>query len=365
MVTKQKILISLTIIFVLISCGDKKEAPEIPPQSVVKKEFSSNVQTTKAVVKNRQEEIILTGKVEVDPNKEINFVPLVSGVIDKVYFSLGDKVQKGQTLINIRSTELSALEAERISLEGELKIAERELKSAEELYADNMLSEKELLENQIKLNQIKASLNKVRTDMAVYGSDKGNGVFTIKAPMSGYIVNKNASSGSTVSADSEPLFTIVDLNTVWVTANVYASDLPFVREGMEAKITTLSYPGEIFTGKINSLSQVFDPEDKALKARIIFPNEDMKLKPEMTVVIKLNNDMQSQSVSIPSEALIFDDSRYFVVVENTDGQYEVKEVKVQGHNNKTTYLNSGLSEGENVVIKNQILIYTEIIENGR
>ena len=146
-------------------------------------------------------------------------------------------------------------------------------------------------------------------------------------------------------------------------ANVYAGNLQFVYEGMDVEITSLSYPNEIFYGKINSIPQIFDPEEKVLKARIVMQNKDLKFKPEMSVVVKLKNEQHLKSVSIPSEALIFDDNRYFVVVEKSPEVYCYKEVILQGQSNNVSYIASGLNEKENVVVKNQLLIYSGLKGN--
>jgi cobalt-zinc-cadmium efflux system membrane fusion protein len=324
------------------------------------KAFAAHIQTAPVVTAHPEKEMTLTGKVISNPDQTIHYVSLVSGVIERTYFSLGDKVQQGQALIDIRSTELSALHSEQLSLGAEAAIAERELKTARELFDDAMLSEKELLEAERKVKQAQAALDKVRNDMSLFGTNNGDGTFTLKAPASGYIIHKNAAAGSTVSSDSGPLFTIAGLSTVWVVVNVYAGFLPFVREGMEAAVTTLSYPGEVFTGSISNLSQVFDPEDKALKARIVLPNAELKLKPEMSVVVRLKDTTQDGLAAIPSEALIFDNDTYFVVVEKEDAGFTAKEVIPYGSHKETTYLSAGLSEGENVVVKNQLLIYSEL-----
>ena len=350
------VMLSMAVFFCACNSGKKTKIAE--ENGAVK-----DVKTEKVVLSNQESELILTGKVEYDPDKIISYVPLISGIIDRTYFSLGDKVRKGQPLLDIRSTELSALQSERISLEAEEKIAERELKAAQSMFDDKMISEKELLEAKGQLRQIQAVISKIATDMSVYGTDKGNGVFTVNAPMSGYIVSKKALSGSTISPESDPAFSIADLTTVWVTVNVYASDLRFVREGMDVEITTLSYPDEVFYGKMNSLSQVFDPEEKVLKARITMNNSDLKLKPKMSVLVKLVGAGINPSLAIPSDALIFDDNRYFVVVEETAGSFVIKDVTLQGHHGKTSYIASGLSEGENVVVKNQLLIYSGLKEN--
>jgi cobalt-zinc-cadmium efflux system membrane fusion protein len=341
----------------LSSCNANNKQNSVENKGI-SEAFLQNVKTVKAVLSNREQELILTGKVEYDPDKIISYLPLISGVIDRTYFSLGDKVQKGQPLFDMRSTELSAMFSEKITLEAEEKVAERELKTAQSMFNDNILSEKELLEAKGKLKQIQAAISKIMSDMGVYGTDKGNGIFTVNAPMGGYIVSKKGLSGSTISPESDPVFSIADLTTVWVTVNVYASNLQFVRENMNVEITTLSYPDEVFYGKINSLSQVFDPEEKVLKARIVMKNSDLKLKPEMSVMVTLKDESQIPSVAIPSDALIFDNNQYFVVVEETSGNFAIRNVIPHGHNNKTSYILSGLSEGDNVVVKNQLLIYS-------
>lgn len=356
MIKKYSVSFFLTI-FLLNSClgnSEKEDKQEVS----MKKTFLDNVKTIKSELSNQARELTLAGKIEYDPDKVVNYVPLINGVIDRTYFSLGDKIQKGQSLLDMRSTDLSALQSKKTSLETDEKIAQRELRTAQSMYDDGMLSEKELLEAQGKLTQIQSALSKTRNDMLVYGANKVNGSFSIKSPMTGYIVTKNASSGSTVSEGSDPLFTIADLSTVWIVANIYAGNLQFVREGMDVEITSLSYPEEVFLGKINSVSQVFDPEEKVLKARIVMQNKELKFKPEMSVIVRLKDESKNKYMSIPADALIFDHDRYFVIVEESAGKFISKEVILQGHNNKTSYIASGLNEGENVVVKNQLLIYS-------
>lgn len=347
----------------LVSCSGNDKKTDTENSSQLNKAFVKNIKTIRAESGNKDEELTLSGKVGYDPDKVINYIPLVSGIADRTYFSLGDKVQKGQALIDIRSSDFSSLQAESVSARSDVKIAQRELQTAQSMFEDNILSEKELLEAQEKLKQAKAVYNRIQHDMGVHGANKGNNSFSIKSPMTGYIVGKNISSGSTVSADGDPLFTVADLSTVWITANVYAGNLQFVKEGMEVSISTLSYPGEVFHGKISSLSQIFDPEEKVLKARIIMDNKDLKFKPEMSVVVKLKNVVYSECVYVPSDALIFDDDRYFVIISEPEDRFKIKEVILQGHNNKTTYIASGLSAGESVVVKNQLLLYSGLKEN--
>lgn len=356
-----KMTIALGLSFSLLlfqSCSDNA-AKQTENSNEISSTFISMVKIVDAVLSSQQEELILNGKVEYDPDKVISYVPLVNGTIDRTYFSLGDKVQKGESLLDIRSSDLSSLQQEYIQYDSEHKVAERDMATASAMFEDNMISEKEYLEVQSQLRQTESSLNKVKSDLYLYRYNN-NGTFSIKSPMSGYVVGKKASSGSPVSPDSDPIFIIADLSSVWIIANVYASNVQFVKEGMDVDITTLSYPGEVFSAKIVRVSQIFDSEEKVLKARIVLPNADLKLKPEMSAVIKLKNNSDEKAVTIPTSALVFDKNTNFVVVEDSDGEFQAREVEIKGKNGETTYIESGLMEGEKVVVSNQLLIYSAL-----
>jgi len=354
-----KIVAIIGAIF-LVSCSGEKENKQETEASNIHDSFQQLIKTTPAILKKQEVELTLSGKVEYNPDKIIRYVPLTNGIVDRVYFSTGDKVAKGQKLLDIRSTELSQLQAEETSLRAEVKIAERELKTVQSLFDDNMNSEKELLEAEAKLNQAKASLKRIETDMSFYHYNQSTGTFSVMAPMSGHMVDRNISSGSTISNEGEPIFTIADLSTVWIMANVYAKDLLFVHEGVETEIQLLSYPDKTFSGKITKISNVFDKEERILKAWILMDNKELLFKPEMSAVIKLKNKSEREMIAIPSDALVFDNNSYYVVVEKGNENFEVREVKLGNRGNGTTYLESGLSAGENIVIKNQLLVYSQL-----
>jgi len=335
--------LSFIALLFLVACGQNKQNNQ-QTEGAISNLFLQEVVTVKAIPKQLQKELTLTGKVIADPDKTISYSPLVSGIIVKSYFTLGDRVNKGQTMLDIRSSELS-------SLQSELIIARRNLQSAESMYEDKLISEKELVE-------ARSTYEKLQADLSLYGENMGGGIFSIKAPMNGYVIEKRGNAGSTVSAESEPLFSIADLNTVWVEANIYAGNLQFVHEGQPVEITSVAYPKEIFKGKINFISQVFDPEDKALRARIVLPNPGLKLKPEMSVVVKLLNESNIEMVTVPSEAVIFDNNSYFVVVGSKD--FAIRKIIPFDHHNGITYISEGLKPGEEVVIKNQLLIHNEL-----
>ena len=343
--------------FLFTACKHSKDNTQKMSEEENKAAFLSKVKTVEASLSNREIELTLTGKVEYDPERVIRYTPLVHGIVERTYFSLGDKVQKEQALLDIKSSDLSALLSEKISLESEMQVAQRNLQSAQSMYDDKMLSEKELLESQSEFRQAQAAYERAKTDLSLY-KYKEDGIFSILAPMSGYIVDKQVASGAPVSSDDNPLFTIADLSKVWITANVYAGDLQLVQEGIPVEITALAYPDETFYGKINAVSQVFDPEEKVLKARIIMSNENLKFKPEMSVVIRLKNKKAERQITIPSKALIFDNNQYFVVVEQSPGSFKIQPVELSGNLGEVSYIRSGLENNDKVVVENQLLIYS-------
>ena len=139
---------------------------------------------------------------------------------------------------------------------------------------------------------------------------------------------------------------------------MYAGNLQFVHEGMETLISSVSYPDHVFHGKIDLISQVFDPEDRSIKARIVLDNNDLRLKPEMSVVVKMRTKTLNDRISLPSEAVIFDNDSYFVIVKN-DGDFSIREVTPIGHHSGETYL-TGVNLNEDIVCRNQLLIYNEL-----
>ncbi|WP_460972210.1 efflux RND transporter periplasmic adaptor subunit, partial [Spirosoma migulaei] len=159
---------------------------------------------------------------------------------------------------------------------------------------------------------------------------------------------------------SDFLFTISNLDHVWVLANVYESDLANVKEGDQATITTLSYPDKIFHGRIDKIFNVLDPDSKTLKVRVTLDNADYRLKPEMFANVSVTYAGHDKRIAIPAKAVVFDKNRNFVVMVNNKNQPLVREVDIYKSIGPKTYLSGGLTPGDRVVTNNQLLIYNAL-----
>ena len=359
--TKMKNHILFIIISVFIfSCGRKNQEAK-QPEEMFDALFLKDLELSVVSIQNVEQQLKLTGKVDYDHDRLIRYISLVGGTVVSTHFHLGDRVERGQTMAIIRSAELSEMEAERKSLEAEIKILTRELESVQSMFQDNLASQKELLEAQGQLKQAEASLEKIHINLSLYGSSGNDGAFIIKSPIGGFVVEKNMTAGTQIASEGDPLFVVADISMVWIIANVYAGNLAFVKEDMPVEITTSAYPGELFHGKIDVMSQVFDPEERVLKARIVMPNADLRLKPEMAVDLTLRDSRATQMAVVPTKALIFDDNRYFVVKQANDG-FVITEITLHAQTGDTTYIETGLEAGEKIVVKDNLLMYSKLKE---
>ncbi len=357
---KEFILMAIAIIFLgctNIETGIEKVEKE---KFCLDQSFKKTIETEISSIQTVTESVPLTGSVEPNPDKVVHFMSLVNGIISNTYFSLGDKVTKGQVLAELKSAELTSLQAEQKNLEVQISVAENNLNSAESMYNDGISSQRDLLEAQSQLSILKSELQKVNANMALYSASKDREVFQIKAPASGIISSKSISAGTQISAEGESLFTISDLSEVWILVNIYTSNLRNIEKGMPVEIKTLSYPDEVFHGVISTISQIYDDEARVIKARVVIPNKNNMLKPGMLVDVIGKKESPIQAIGIPTEAVIFDDNQDYVVVYKSDCDIKICKLEVISKNKLTTYISSGLSENEQVISKNQLLIYEQL-----
>ena len=352
----KNILIAIALLTVAVSSCKKESEP-------VKEKFKLTETIAKekelAIVQSRyvETEIALTGKISFNEDKVARVFPLAGGFVRDLFVELGDKVKKGQVLAIIRSPEIAGFNSEGIAAEAQLRMAEKNSQVAEELYKTGNISEVELINARKELESARGELQRINEVLDMYGAGKES-IYPIKAPVSGVIVQKKIALNMELrTEDISPVFLVGNLDEVWVMANIYESDIQHVREGFQAQITTISYPDRTFNGTIDKIFNLMDPESKTVKARVVLPNPGYELKPEMFAKVLVRYTEPVKKISIPSSAVIFDKSRYFVMVYISDDAIDTREVTIYKENQDITYLESGLKEGEQVMVKYQLLVY--------
>ncbi len=308
----------------------------------------------KEVVKN---EIRLFGKITADNNKMAQVYPIVSGIVKSIHVELGDYVKQGQVLASIQSSEVASFQKQKLDAINDVAIAEKNLQVAKDLFEGKLNSEKDVAVAERELEKAKAELARINEIYSIYSLKEGT-VFNIIAPISGFVVTKKINQNEQIRLDnSEPVFSIAEINEVWALANVNESDIAKIQVGYDANVNTLAFPEVPFEGKIDKIFNAIDPETKSMKVRIKIPNNDFKLKPEMncTVIVRYNEN--HSMVSVPSSAVIFDKSKYWVMVFKDRHNIETRKIEIFRQLGEFTYIKEGLTEGETVISKNALLIY--------
>jgi cobalt-zinc-cadmium efflux system membrane fusion protein len=367
MIILKKYFINAGLFAVLLAfsnCTHKEEVNK-PEENLPKGEVRLTTEQTQilgidtAKLVNDESELALTGKVGFDEDKVTKVYPLASGSVTKVNVSLGDHVERGKELAILRSSEINDMQSQHDVAVSALNVAKKNLDIAKELYKTNVYSEKDLLNAENDYKKASSDVNKVKQQLDIYRANpnKNDAEYRILAPIDGYIVEKNISEGMQVRSDAgSNVFTVSYINTVWVIADVYENDLAKVKEGDEVEVTTVAYPDKIFKGTVKLISSLLDPTTKTAKIRVVLDNKDGMLKPEMFAIVKVHNKTPDKVISIPSKALVFDNSQFYVMVVKGNNTFERRPVELLRNTGEQAFIKKGLQKGERIVTDGSLLV---------
>ena len=344
--------------FVSSSCSKKETAEDtVKSTFVVSDTMMKRIKLDTVKKGTVKSQLLLMGKVFPDENKVIEVFPLVGGNVKDVFVELGDYVHKGDILAVIKSGEIADYERQLIDAQSDLLVAQKQLSVTQDLFESKLTSEKDLVSAKKEVEKAQGSLNRIHEIFKIYNITKESD-YVIKAPISGFVVEKAINRDMQIRSDNtDNVFTISQLDELWVIADVFESDISKVKIGYDAEVNTISYPDKKFQGKIDKIYNVLDPRTKTMKIRIKLDNKELLLKPEMHATIKLSYKEDYAMESVPSKSVIFDKSRNYVMVFKDKYNIETREVEVKKPLGEVTYLSKGVKEGEIVISENQLLIY--------
>ncbi len=309
----------------------------------------------------------LTGKITFNENDVVKIFPLVSGHVADVKVSVGDHVEKGQVLAVLRSSDMANYSNDYKSAQSELTVAKKNLDVVSEMKSSGVSSEKDYLTALGGYQKALAQYNKMNEVLKIYGStnqstDSAGSGYLIKSPISGFVVEKNVNTGMELRADdSNNMFTISDLKEVWAIANVYETDISKITAGAEVEIGALSYPDRKFTGKVERISNILNQETSVMTVKIRLSNTDYALKPGMFVNVSVLFPENKKMLVIPSDAVLFDDNKNYVVLFRKRCDVDMERVNIYKTFNDKTYIeNDSLNEGDLVVERNALFVFTAL-----
>ncbi len=312
-------------------------------------------------------ELSLSGKIAFIEDKVSRIYPLVSGHVNDVRISLGDYVEKGKTLAIIESSDMANYYNELKSSQSEVVIAGKNLEVAKNMQSSGVTSDKDYLIAQNEYQKALAQLNKIREILKINGSsfssnDSTGSGYVIKAPISGFIVEKNVTPGMELRPDAnESLFIITDLKELWATANVYESDISKIKVGSEAEVITLSYPDKKFSGKVERISNLLDPDTKVISVKIRIDNKDLILKPGMYARVAILFPEEKKMFAVKTNSIIFEDNKSYVLKYGGKCDVTIKPVTIlKTFNNVNFFDSDALQEGDLLISRNGLFIFTAL-----
>jgi cobalt-zinc-cadmium efflux system membrane fusion protein len=366
MFTRKKIEIStflntlllFSTLLLLLSCNmNAEKKPDEKAKYVIPDSILSTIRIDTVQKCQLINSITLTGQVDFNQEHVAKLFPMISGIVQGISVVIGDYVKEGQVLGVIKSSEMAGYGNDLITAETNVQVTKKNLDKTIDMYKSGLASLTDSITAEASYRQAKSELNRINKVLKLNGGST-EGEYAIKSPISGFVVDKEINNNTTIRTDnSNSLFTVSDLKNVWVWANVYESNINAIKMGDNVSVTTLSYPDRVFKGKVDKIMNVLDPTNKVMKVRVSLENPGYLLKPQMFASVIVTNPENKQSICIPSHALIFDHSQYFVLLFKSKEDVRITPVQVISSIGDRTYISSGVSEGDKVISTQAILIY--------
>jgi len=309
------------------------------------------VRTAKAVQATLSHKVRAVGRVTYDEERLLRLHPKTEGWIEKLNVDkTGQWVKKNTDLLSIYSPQLVASQQEYLLALNNLKALENSpiediRKGAEELVKSSR--------ERLKLLDVPA--HQLR-ELERYHKIKKS--LHIHTPAEGIVMKIGAREGQYVTPATE-IYMIADLRKVWVYADIYEYELPWVNVGDPVEMQLAGIPGRTFTGHLSFIYPYAEAKTRTIKVRLVFDNTDLLLKPEMFAEVTIYAGMQVKAVVVPSEAVIRSGSRNQIFVVREPGKFEPRMVKLGMASNGKVAVLEGIQAGEEVVTSAQFLIDSE------
>jgi cobalt-zinc-cadmium efflux system membrane fusion protein len=309
-----------------------------------------------------------TGSVAFNGDRSTQVLSPVSGPVSQILVPLGAHVAQGTALAAVSSPDFATAIAAFRKAESSYRQLSRVAALDEELFKTDAIAHRDVEQAQTDaaaaaadrdaaLQQLR-SLGVDGATIAAIQAGKAAGPIqaVIRAPISGTVVEKLINPGQLLQAGTTPTFTIADVASMWVTANVFDVDLPFVRKGEHATISTDAgvYP---VPGVVDYVAELVDPNTKATAVRILVPNPSGVLKRDMFVRVQIQADTQQSGFVVPTSAVLRDEQNLpFVFVQLPTGGFNRRQVTLGSRFGDGFQVLSGLSSGDKVVSEGALFL---------
>ncbi len=309
------------------------------------------VRTAKVGRRDLSHPIRTVGRVSYAEDLLVRLHPKIEGWVEELKVSqTGTFVAKGEELLSLYSPQLVLSQQEYLlALENFKAFKDSPFDYLSTFALDLVRAARQRLElldvPQHQIRELEASA-RIRKSLPIH------------SPVSGYVLSIGAREGQYVTPQTE-LYLIADLSKIWVYAEIYEFELPWVKVGDPAEIRLTAVPGQVFLGKAVYLYPYADPKTRTVKVRLEFPNPKLQLKPDLFAKVTLHTQPRRGVLAFPEEAVVRTGIKEHVFVVKAQGLFEPRQVSLGVAADGWVEVLSGLAEGEEVVVSGQFLIDSE------
>jgi len=305
----------------------------------------------------------LNGRVTWNEERTVRVYTPLTGRVVRLLAQPGDRVAAGQPLALIASADIAQAQADAGRADAEVALTEKTLARMRELEQHGVVARKDLQAAEADHARAAAELARARQRLSLYGATGERGVdlaFTLRSPIAGVVVERNLNPGQELRSDqggtgTPALFVVTDPTALWVVLDAAERDLPILQRGKRVRIRAPAYGDTDFPGVIENVTDFIDPATRTIKVRVSIANPERRLKSEM-YVLGLADHGDAKELLVPSKSVYFQNDRHCLFVEDGDGRFTRRTVRVGDVRNDRVEILEGLSEGDKVVTEGVLML---------
>lgn len=341
------LLCGLACTATLLAVGCKQDAPVAATSQPI-----ANLKVETVHAENGGNALEIPGRVEADPEHLVHVYAPLSGRLLNLTLTPGQEVRKGQTIATLESGDVAQARSDFEKARIEVLRADRALERGKILVAHEVMSQGDFQEVTAVDDAAHAEQERARQRVHELGfSENGTSdTIAITAPISGTVLDVGTASGEMQRSleTTNGIATIADLDTVWVTGDLFEHDLGTVHSGEPVDVVFSAYAGETLHGKIANIGDSLDPSTHAVKVRVVLANPGHRFKPEMFATLRIAQPSVPR-IFVPLAAVLHDGDATEVYVPAGAGKYAIRQVKTGATHGDHVEIVSGLHDGDQVV----------------
>ncbi len=355
-----------TCVLFLTACGDKKSKPDTtaaataadPMEVTIKPEMAAQFKVSPLAMQDITPWLEISGRIEANDRLVTRIGAAVTGRVTEVLAEVGDRVQLGQALARVASSELTTAQMGYLKAHSAASQAERAVERARQLIQADVIGSAELQRRESELAIARAEFRAAGDQLRLMGlpaaaierlKDQGtlHPVASVSATLAGVVIERKISQGQ-VAQPGDPLFTVADLGTVWVVGALPEQTARSVQAGQTVNIEVPALGNRSLSGKIVYVGDTVSPETRSVTIRTQVDNVQRDLKPQMLATMRVRGATQ-KTLALPAQAVVRENDRDHVFVRTADGRFKLTPVELGPTQDELRPVLKGLAAGAEVV----------------